>query len=166
MSLYADNKRTRKAFWSLAEANVSPKTMHCTLMANLNWNCQKSKSFLVLLYEFAKHNSFPSYDDFPSFFKLNIMMDTHNINYERLLHTLLPGPSLAGRPLEEQTHFNIMMHIHHMMENHYMMENHNMMESLHMIESHHIIIWLKVIICFQFNIMSYHHMMQSRKQKQ
>ena len=36
-------------------------------------------------------------------------METHNIfwhykNYERLLHTLLPGPSLAGRPFEEQAH--------------------------------------------------------------
>ena len=43
------------------------------------------------------------------FFNLNLMMETHDIcwhykNCEWLLHTLRPGPSLAGRPFEEQAH--------------------------------------------------------------
>ena len=42
-----------------------------------------------------------------------------------LLHTLLSGPSLAGRPLEDQPSYHIMMKNHHMLESHHVIESHN-----------------------------------------
>ena len=67
----------------------------------------------------------------------------------------MSGPSLAGRPFEEQPyHLSIMMESHHIMESHHVMESHHMMENHHMMESHHkfsnkklcnIIIWCCII---------------------
>ena len=78
---------------------------------------KKSESVVhISYYENPPYAAFSSYVDYSSFETIIIS--------KILLHTLLSGPSLAGRPLEDQPSYHIMMKNHHMLESHHVIESH------------------------------------------
>ena len=78
---------------------------------------KKSESVVhISYYENPPYAAFSSYVDYSSFETIIIS--------KILLHTLLSGPSLAGRPFEDQPSYHIMMKNHHMLESHHVIESH------------------------------------------